>query len=376
MSSEAFAARLYAAHLPAAGLPVRAHFAGDRLVVEAPERLQVAAHAIRVTAGGFDRDRLCLGWTERGAPLSLQAEDRAAQAQLVAAAPAVLAPALARWRGGQRRQVLVWRTLAGALAAVLLALALAGSQYDRAADWIAAQVSPETEARLGAATLAQLRASGTLTETGPAAEAVRAIGTRLVAASPQAYRWFVSDDPTINAFALPGAIIVVHRGLIEAAQSADELAGVLAHEVQHVERRHVIKGMVHALGWSAVLGAVFGDTSGLAGALAYEAGQLGYSRELEREADHLGVAALAEGGIDPRGMVAFFRTLAAQAPDTIALLSSHPATRERLAAIEADIAVLPARAYAPLPVDWPAVQAAAARLATRAAEPAAGPPPR
>ena len=366
MNTSVFAARLHAAHLPAAGVPVSAHFSGEMLVIDGSERARIAASALTVTAGGFAHDQLFLGWTAgNGQRYSLQPVDDGARAQLLDMAPASLSMALQRWRGGQRRRQSVWLGVGAIAITLLFAGVVIGWQADWIIDGIANRVPVEAESVLGEAAMTTLRQRSRVIENGPAVDALRRIGDRLTQGSRYRYHWAIEDDPTINAFAMPGGWIVVHRGLIEAAPSAEALAGVLAHEVQHVERRHVLKGVIHSLGWAGVLSVMLGDVGAASGALVYQAGQLRYSRALETEADRLGVIAMAAAGIDPAGMLAFFRAMIARSADpsaeAIGLLSSHPATRERLAAIEADIAALPAQDYPALAIDWPALQMAVRR---------------
>jgi beta-barrel assembly-enhancing protease len=357
-SQHAFTARLYAAHMPSAGVVVQARFFGESLHIDAHPELQIPCAQVQADASGFDGQTLSLSWLRGDGRMALQPVDAVAQAALLAAAPATLQPALKNWRRGVRRQSRRWLTLklavAAAFIAVLLALAAFALSFGALVDWLAERVSPELEAQLGASSFAQLRAEHGLIEQGPLVDAVSTIGGRLTAGSRYRYHWAVKDDPSINAFALPGGYVVVHRGLIAAAASADELAGVLAHEVQHVERRHSLKGMIHDAGWAAALNLVLGNASGVASSLIYQAGALSYSRDLEREADHYGVMALVAADIDPAGLVRFFRTLMAQAPETVALLSSHPASAERIAAAEHEIAALsPGHVYLPLAIAWP-----------------------
>ena len=124
-----------------------------------------------------------------------------------------------------------------------------------------------------------------LTQEGLAAKTVAEIGSRLTVGSRYKYRWYVSNDKEVNAFALPGGIIVINAGLIAKAGSADELAGVLAHEVQHVEHRHTLQQMIHAAGWAAVLAVVLGDVSAITAIVVHQLGNLRNSRKLEAQAD-------------------------------------------------------------------------------------------
>jgi len=172
---------------------------------------------------------------------------------------------------------------------------------------------------------------------------VDGILARLAAARPDSpYRFHITivDGPVFNAFAAPGGQIVIFRAMLQAMETPEELAGVLAHEMQHIERRHAMKALVRDLSIAAIVGAVFGDITGI-GALAVTAGRtlttLHYSRDTESDADREGLALLQAARIDPMGMVRFFETLQQQegGADLPAYLSTHPNTAQRLAEMKA-----------------------------------------
>ncbi len=155
----------------------------------------------------------------------------------------------------------------------------------------------------------------------------------------------------LNAFALPGGFIGVHTGLVLAAQSESELAGVMAHEIGHVTQRHIARMLAKqresaALALGALLLALLASRAGgsSGGDLAQAAivgtqaamiqQQLNFSREAEREADRVGFQTLTDGGFDSRGMEGFFgrlqsgtRIYESAAP---AYLRTHPMTVERI----------------------------------------------
>jgi predicted Zn-dependent protease len=198
-----------------------------------------------------------------------------------------------------------------------------------------------------------------LSEEGPAVAAIRAIGEPLTAGSPHRYRWLVADSPAVNAFAAPGGIVVVNAGLIRAAGSPEEVAGVLAHEIAHAELRHGLRAMVKGAGLRLLAALALGDYSGTVLAEgAKQLTELGFSREAEREADRDGLRRLVAARIDPAGMVRFFEKLAQEeslAPPE--LLSTHPATEERLAGLRREAAALRGE-WRPLAVDLAAARAA------------------
>jgi Zn-dependent protease with chaperone function len=170
------------------------------------------------------------------------------------------------------------------------------------------------------------------------------LGQRLARESGRShlrYRFRLINSDEINAFALPGGFIFVHRGLIEAADNESELAGVLGHEIGHIVARHsaaqIRKQQLVNLGISAT-GPLFGR--GLKAIAARRAGQtalaglfMKHSREAEREADRLGAKNLYDAGYEPRAMVKFFEKLAALRENKPNLLqqffATHPAADER-----------------------------------------------
>jgi len=180
------------------------------------------------------------------------------------------------------------------------------------------------------------------------------LGYKLVSVSTRNQReftFFVVSDPSINAFAMPGGNIGVHTGLLLAAQSESELAGVVAHEIAHVTQDHIAR-MVASQSQSywptmaALALALLASRSNpnVAGAAiattqAYSIqNQLNYSRDYEREADRLGYDMLNRSGYDVRGMSGFFSRLqrANRFYDTSApaYLRTHPLTTDRIADME------------------------------------------
>lgn len=186
------------------------------------------------------------------------------------------------------------------------------------------------------------------------------IKARLLAAAPgQPYpiRIAVVDSPEVNAYAVPGGRIVVFTGLIRSARSADELSGVLAHEVQHVLNRHSLQELFYRNGFSIAAAALLGRASGL----ATEAARLKFSRGEESEADAKGFRMLADAGLPTAGMISFFKPDADRDRGGVGLelMSTHPmdATRAKdLEALQASVHAGPVR---PLALDWARFQQAA-----------------
>lgn len=171
----------------------------------------------------------------------------------------------------------------------------------------------------------------------------------LLAQQPPGFRfeYTVTDDPDLNAYALPGGYITVNIGLLTKIARSEELAGVLAHELAHVTQRHGTRRMATQLGTFAVLGWLLGgsDLSGAAHIVANLVSSA-YARDQEAEADTVGLQTLAAARVDPRGMAELFDRIAQEQPNLPELLSTHPdpgkrAERARSAAPEGELRPLP-----------------------------------
>ena len=158
--------------------------------------------------------------------------------------------------------------------------------------------------------------------------------------SPYALQIYVVNSPVINAIAIPGGHIVVFHGLLDRTRSPEELAGVLAHELQHVLRRHATRAMIQTTSTGVLLAALTGDGTGpfVYGLQAARTlGDLRYSRGAEEEADAEGMKMLLAARINPAGMIDFFDVLAKQEgtrADALKYLSTHPMASDRIARLK------------------------------------------
>jgi beta-barrel assembly-enhancing protease len=186
----------------------------------------------------------------------------------------------------------------------------------------------------------------------------------------------VLDTDEINAMALPGGFFYVNSGLILACDSEDELAGVMAHEIAHVAAHHAAREMtkLNYMQIGSIPLMIFAQGS-WTGYGIYELSQLAipltflqFSREYEAEADYLGIQYMYRAGYDPQGMVSIFEKLDAlekHKPGAISrAFSDHPATPDRIADVEQEIAtILPARAdYLVTTSEFDQVKARLARI--------------
>lgn len=356
---------LFAPHLSPNGEKARAAFDNGRLVING-QPLEVAPEQFGMTLGGFDHKQLFLFWhvdaDGQEGRWAISPANAQALAQLQADAPApVLAMLKNAGRDISRQRRRSWFGLSALGAFLLLPLILLGVlfwQSHNIAGWAAGHISIETEKQLGELAFKQATAGLKLRQSGLDAAAIKEIGQRLTVGSKYTYQWYVAEDASINAFAVPGGYVVVNTGLIKAADSAEEVAGVLAHEVQHIERRHTLKNLLHSLGFRALSAMVLGDFSGALGDAAIKLSELKFGRDLESEADKLGLNALKKAGIAPQGMVSFFGKLSKQensmAPPE--LLSSHPASESRMQTLQRMVQEQGPWPSTPLPYDWASIK--------------------
>ena len=148
----------------------------------------------------------------------------------------------------------------------------------------------------------------------------------------------------VNAFAVPGGQIVLTRGLVQTAGSPDEVAGVLAHELGHALELHPETGLVRAMGLAAATQLIFAGSAGTVSNVGMVLTQLRYTRIAEREADAHAVRMLKGAGISAKGFGDFFERLEGKRPaaaesgksvPSLDLISTHPATAERIAMVRA-----------------------------------------
>ncbi|MBV8538160.1 MAG: M48 family metallopeptidase [Alphaproteobacteria bacterium] len=154
---------------------------------------------------------------------------------------------------------------------------------------------------------------------------------------PQPLTVRVVNTSVVNALALPGGQILVFRGLLEFAANPNEVAGVLAHEIAHVERRHPLQMAIEVSSGGFLVGLLFGDAVGISVVASLSGAMLAshYTRDMEAEADERGVALMQAANLATPPMAAFFQRLArtGKATEPLPLLASHPGLETRAAQI-------------------------------------------
>lgn len=246
------------------------------------------------------------------------------------------------------------------LACTLLAGAPAHAVDTRLPDMgssAAAIASPEEQRQYGFYVLHELRNQNMVLDDALLTDYINTLGYRLVSYSPQPnqpFTFFVVNDPSINAFALPGGFVGVNAGLITTTTGEDELAAVLAHEISHITQQHLVRAVEAEQKYAplmilAMVGAIVassrsspGSTSNAdMGAIATATGlmqqmQINFTRADEEEADRVGIQTLAKANFDPDAMAEFFQRMQqALRPgfdenDVPALLMDHPVTLKRI----------------------------------------------
>jgi beta-barrel assembly-enhancing protease len=249
------------------------------------------------------------------------------------------------------------RTVARRSRAGWLTVAIVGVLTPSVAAW--QLISVNDEIRIGDAAQEEVRKATPEITDAAIANFIRGIGQRLVAhaGGPEyPYSFSLANYEEINAFALPGGPVWMHRGTIEAAQNEAQLASVVAHEIAHIANRHSASQISKSLAAQVGLGllsALLGDDgrgaqlAQLGAAAAAGATMAKFSRDDEREADQQGLIYMSRAGYNPRGAVEFMQILRERAgrdPHSVEVFfASHPAPKERVDLLDQQARALGAR---------------------------------
>ncbi len=247
-------------------------------------------------------------------------------------------------------------------------------------DSSSAVFSSQDEKALGREIMLEIRSDRVYFDDPESVDFLNSVGNRLLAVSDdlggQQFEFFLIQDASLNAFALPGGFVGVHTGLMMAAENESELASVLAHEISHITQHHIAR-MIEAQSKNmplslaamaaAILAARSNPDASMGTVMGAQAGmiqaQLDFTRENEREADRLGIQRLIKSGYDPRAMASFFGKLQRYGRfyegTSPAYLKTHPLTTERLAEIQDRLQDVPYRQVQ----DGPDFQLIRARIA-------------
>lgn len=329
--------------------------------------LSLPMATLEVTPGGFDGDFIFL--RAPTATFTISTTDLSLLERMVELGGEAMALRLQHVRK-HRASASFWRNVSIGVASAL-ALGVVALMF--AVPWLLSQsidlLPPSVDRSIGDASDAS---QGEAMTDPRLVQLAEAIVTRLREASPSSvhtYRVRVVQNDDVNAFALPGGSIVVWSGLIRHAENIDQIAGVLAHEIAHVERRHGLRNAAHSvglmLGMRLLLALFIGDVDGftsLAADLSALALANDYNQDQESEADSDAVVRMHQAGLDPSALASFFRMMAregiGEVPRALNWLSTHPDHDARVEAIEAQVRSLPAATWRPLEVSLDEAQAA------------------
>ena len=350
----------YTAHAFHDSLP-NGRSSGELLVTAAGFQFRCAAGTVDIPFRGAElrlggaSDRLVFISNPARPGWSVYTDDRGLIADPLLAQQPELQPALS---GMRRKRAGGWlATLAIALLLLGLPLALLFN-IDIFAGMAAKRIPAEWEEGLGKRVFAQYEIGAQLVEDKAMAAQLKKLTDpleRQIEKPRYPFRFHIAKDSQINAFALPGGYVVINSELILRARTADELLGVVAHEMSHVTEQHGMRSVITSAGVLLIAQALLGDVAGLAATLASAAPLLlnqSYSRSFEKQADKRGVELLQRARIDPLGMVRFFELVQAEekkrrekirkttgdrTADVLEgaskFLSTHPQTQDRIEAI-------------------------------------------
>lgn len=350
---------------PANGMPCLVHVEAHGLTIAfsfaTPERQSesVPFSDMGVSAGGLDHDQLVLDWVGAAGQRTLYLKNPDVIRAFRQAAPDYLTLPLERTaeqvRRARHRHRLTWSAVGGSLLAVVLGLWF-GS--DLLVELAVDRIPVEWERKLGESAYHDFLARQEVMKEGPAVAAVNEMTRRLInriSENPYTFEVTVVKSDVVNAFALPGGYVVVFTGLMKKAERPEEVAGVLAHELNHVLQRHGLERIVKQLGFVAVVSIVLGNPPGLGGVmkqLGVELMTLKFGRAQETEADLTGLELLYRAKIDPSGMIAFFQRLAENDEGRVEWLSTHPMSSARADRLKAQLAAMPKVIPEPFAFEW------------------------
>ena len=355
---------------PAAGAPclvqVEEHGLTVTVACDAADDQPESVHfsSLTVSAGGLDHDQLVVKWAGQKGERTLYLKNPDVIRAFRQAAPDQLSDsfeqAAERVRQVRHRGRFVWSLVGGVLLATVLGLWF---QSDLLVEIAVSRIPVEWEQKLGESAYRDFLSHQEVVKEGPAVAALAEMTQRMTAQiqdNPYKFEVTVVKSDIVNAFALPGGYVVVFTGLMKKAESGEEVAGVLSHELNHVLQRHGLERIVKSLGLLTVVAIVLGDRQGLVGMmkqLGVELLTLKFGREQETEADLTGLQLLYRAKIDPHGMITFFQRLAEKDEGRVEWLSTHPMSTARAERLKAELAALPKTSPEPFTFDWKQVQA-------------------
>lgn len=356
---------------PASGTPCLVHVEGQGLTIavfsnreEGESRSEfVEFSELTISAGGLDHNQLVAAWASSAGQRTLYLKSPELIRAFRQAAPAHLSQPLEQAaeqvRQVRQRHRVVWGLVGGTILVVMLSLWF-GS--DVLVELAVNRIPVEWEQKLGESAYREFLTGQDVMKDGLAVGAVKEMTQRLASHVPHnPYRFDVTvvKSDVVNAFALPGGYVVVFTGLMKKADSPEEVAGVLAHELNHVLQRHGLERIIKQLGFVAVVSIVLGNPPGLGGVmkqLGIELMTLKFGRAQETEADTTGLDLLHRAKVNPEGMITFFQRLAEKDDGRVEWLSTHPMSSARADHLKARLAEMPKQTSEPFSFEWSKVR--------------------
>ncbi len=353
---------------PASGAPCVVHVEAQGLTLTCGTDVPGPGEAVpfsglTVSAGGLDHDQLVVKWKGAQGERTLYLKDPDVIRAFRQAAPDHLSlhfeQAAQHVRHVRHRRRVIWSAVGGTILALALGLWFGA---DLLVELAVDRIPVEWEQKLGESAYQDFLSHQEVVKEGPAVAAVKEMTQRLteqIPNSPYKFEVTVVKSDVVNAFALPGGYVVVFTGLMKKAESGEEVAGVLGHELTHVLQRHGLERIVKNLGLVTIVAIVVGDQQGLVGLMrqvGVELLTLKFGRAQETEADLTGLQLINKAKIDPHGMITFFQRLSEKEEGRVELLSTHPMSTARAERLKAELAALPKRASEPFTFDWTKVR--------------------
>lgn len=293
---------------------------------------------IQLHTGGGEGDAVYFHDSQRPKVTLYTEDDEILEERVFARHPSLRAQVAAKLPGRSRGVFLMGALkFVAVFLALMVVVSVAVSQMTRIA---LMRVPPEWEEEYGAEAMEMISQGVTFAPRDEVVEALEDLANRIQSGRDVAFprpSIHVYEDEDPNAFALPGGRIIIARGLLQAAERPEEVAGVLAHELAHLNERHFVRSIVAGSGPFAVARLLFGNEGGFLAALGEGSGLMlsqTFSREFEREADDLAWDYLVESNVDPRGLSEFLARIREPAHFHPGVFASHPPTEERIEHLE------------------------------------------
>lgn len=296
----------------------------------------------------------------------------------------------AQLQKAKQKHVMNWGVFAVVALLIIALPALLLFNMDGLSGRLARHVPVEWEQQLGDQVFKQYKVDSHFMDQKQADALLQPLVQPLLDANPDKrfeYRIHINRDEEVNAFALPGGYVVINTGLIIRAETPEELLGVVAHEIAHVTEQHGVRNIIGTAGIYLTVNALLGDMTGLLALIADAAPFLinqSYSRGFETEADEKGVALLERANINPGGLTSFFEKLREEeekrlkemagddnqdlAKATLSIVSTHPATEDRIAHLEKITQPKPGQRYRDLDEPFLHLQDAVKQFVTNSAQ--------